>query len=378
MKTLFKFALIFGITTILFLYTYGFRVDSLENQNVDLTKTGMISAKSIPDGASVYIDEKLITATDDTVPGITPGIHTLKITKNGFTTWQKDIEVFEEFVTDITAILVAQSPRFEPLTTTGARSPQISPTLSKLAFFSQDPEDPGIWVIPLSQGGLSLFKSNPNVVLEDTVLTKYSEGLSIEWSPEEDSLLVEGNSGIFYLVDLETSSAEAVGSPDIIKDEWDAALLEKRLEFTDQIILSQEIKDLAVSKQAMWSPDEKKFLYTDDSGEFIQYKVYNMEEPLPVGETRETTVFTTNSSDPQPAVSWYSDSFHLISVEGNIAVDKKGTIYITRIDGTNKTELYNNTLHSDAVYSAPGGDKVIIWTSFKSGDQTDLYTVSIR
>ena len=58
--------------------------------------------------------------------------------------------------------------------------------------------------------------------------------------------------------------------------------------------------------------------------------------------------------------------------------EKRGFIILIRIDGTNKTEIYNNTLLSDQVYSAPGGDKLIILTSFKSGDQTDLYTVSIR
>jgi hypothetical protein len=35
-------------------------------------------------------------------------------------------------------------------------------------------------------------------------------------------------------------------------------------------------------------------------------------------------------------------------------------------------------LYSDRAFSTPGGDKIIILTSFKSGDQTDLYTVSIR
>ena len=87
---------------------------------------------------------------------------------------------------------------------------------------------------------------------------------------------------------------------------------------------------------------------------------------------------TTDIDSPQPKISWYTDSLHLILVEGDVEKEKKGIISLIRIDGSNKAEIYNNTLYSDRAFSTPGGDKIIILTSFKSGDQTDLYTVSIR
>jgi hypothetical protein len=87
---------------------------------------------------------------------------------------------------------------------------------------------------------------------------------------------------------------------------------------------------------------------------------------------------TLDANSPQPKINWYTDSFHLILVEGNVEEEKKGVVSLIRIDGSNKSEIYNNTLYSDKAFSTPGGDKVIILTSFKSGDQTDLYTVSIR
>ena len=40
--------------------------------------------------------------------------------------------------------------------------------------------------------------------------------------------------------------------------------------------------------------------------------------------------------------------------------------------------MYNNKLYYDKVYATPGGDKVVILTSFKSNGQPDIYTVSIR
>jgi hypothetical protein len=65
-------------------------------------------------------------------------------------------------------------------------------------------------------------------------------------------------------------------------------------------------------------------------------------------------------------------------VENFDQVNHRGKVSIIRIDGTNKVEVYSNTLYSDDVYTSVNGDKLIILTTFKSGDQTDLYTLGIR
>ncbi len=379
LETLLTVVIIIGITTILFLYTSGYRLSRGKEKQLDLSKTGMISAKSIPDGASVYLDGKITTATNDTIAGVKPGIHTLRIVKKGFLEWQKNIEVFEQLVTDMTAVLVSQSPRLEPLTNTGAKFPAISHTLNKLAYFSNDDEKPGIWIVPLTgNNALNLFRSNSNIAIQNTIYTKYSLGKSIEWSPDEKQLLVSGSGTSWYLVNLDTNTAQTVTTPDTIRQAWTATLAKKRSDLVDKIELPADIKQLALSPKTVWSPDDKKFLYTVQNGNLLEYRVYDMEKPLPVGEKSETLVFTTNAIDRQPKISWYSDSFHLIMVEGDVEKDQKGVISLIRIDGSNKTEIYNNTLFSDMVYTVPGGDRVIIVTSYKSDGQTNLYTVALR
>lgn len=376
-ETLLTSILLVGLSTALYLYTAGYRLRK-DSDFIDLTKTGMVNAKSLPDGASVYIDDEIRTATDDTVAGLEPGTHTLKIVKKGFVEWTKEIEIFEQLVTDVTAVLVSQSPRLEPLTNTGADNPSISPSLSKLAYFSFDTEEPGIWIVPLT-GSVGPFRTNPTIAIQDTISVKYSAGKEITWSPDENELLVEGQGNVFYLIDLAANTAETTSKAQAIKDEWALEVKEKRQAFLENIKdVSDEIKTLALSEKVMWTPDEKKFLYTEQVGDQLEYRVYNFEDPLPIGEKVETVVFRKNIDETQPKLNWYTDSFHLIMVEGNVEANKNGTISLIRIDGTNKTEIYNNTLHSDTVFSTPGGDKVIISTSFKSSGQTDLYTVSIR
>lgn len=378
LETFLTIVIIGGISTILYLYTSGYRLNKDKKGQIDISKTGMISVKSLPNGASVYLDGELRTATDDTVSGIKPGTHHLKIVKKGFVDWNKDIEVFEQLVTDITAVLVSQSPRIEPLTNTGAKASSISPTLTKLAYFSYDLEKPGIWVIPLTGAGLGLFRTNPTIAIQDTKYVKYSLGEEITWSPDEKSLLVKAPENVYHLISLDTNSAQTTLIAQQIEKQWTDQLIAKRDIFVSAVTVPLEIKNLAVSPNSVWAPDEKKFLFTRQNGSQLEYWVYNFESPIPIGEKTETLVFTTNASGPQPKISWYSDSFHLILVEGDVKKDNKGSISLIRIDGTNKIEIYNNTLYSDSVFSAPSGDKVIILTSFKSGDQTDLYTASIR
>jgi len=375
LQTLLTLVLILGVTTAIFLYTNGYRLEQQKDRRFDLTKTGMVSAKSIPEGASVYLDGILITATNDSIPGIEPGEKTLKIIKKGFVPWEKKIEVFQELVTDITAVLITQSPKIEPLTNTGAFHPSVSPTLSKLAYFTKDEEAPGISIVNLSGG---FFSSNPNTILEDTRAIKYSDGVSIAWSYDENELLVEMSNNVWYLVNLKTNIAQTTNVPDTIKERWRQDFLEKRADFIDKANVSNEVKELARSKDIIWAPDEKKFLRIEETNTEYTYKVYNLEDPLPVGEKVETTVFTVNKTQTQPKVNWYTDSYHLILVEGYTPQNNTGKISFIRIDGTNRTEIYNNKLFSDKVYATPSGDKVVILTSFKSNGQSDLYTVSIR
>lgn len=377
-ETFLTAVILIGITTILYLYTAGYRLNRNEDNKTDFTQTGMISAKSIPEGANVYIDGILRTATNDTISSINPGVHNLKIAKNGFVVWEKDIEVFPELVTDVTAVLISKSSRLEPLTNTGAKHSVISPSLSKLAFFSNDGRAPGVWVIPLTDTGLNLFRSNPYVVLEDTARMLYSKGTSIEWSPDEKALLVEGRNNDFFLIDLDSNTAESTASPDLVRETWTKEVTEDRIDFIEKLDIPKDLRIIATSSNTNWAPDGKKFLYTKANDAQLEYRVYNMEKPIPIGENVENIVFTTSISDAQPNVSWYSDSFHLILTENYDDDEKHGKISLIRIDGTNKIEVYNNTLYSPTTFSAPGGDKLIILTSFKSGNQTDLYTIGIR
>lgn len=379
-QTILTIILLFILTTGVYLYTSGYRVRRETTQKVDIEKTGMLSAKSTPKGAAVYYDDKVVTATDDTLSGLTPGKHKIKIIKNGYVPWSKEIEVFPELVTDITAVLISQTPTLQPLTNTGAKAPSVSSSMNKLAYFSKDSEKPGIWVIPLVQGAISLFRSDPYIVIQDKGKNMYSDGSTIIWSPDDKKLLVAGSEPgkAAFLIDLQTNTSQSTSSAEALQKEWDTEVTKKRTDFIEKLDLPEEIKKLATKVDTLWAPDDKKFLYTEVANDSVNYKVYNLEKPIPVGENVNTVVMSLPSKEPQPKVTWYIDSFHLITTLMDPIEKNRGVIRLIRIDGTNYTEIYNGTLYSDQVYAVPSGDKLIMLTSFKSAGQTDLYTIGIR
>ena len=124
-------ALLILITTGIFLYAQGYRLDFRQRT---LTATGIILAKSLPEGAQVYLDGELTTATNSTLSGVKPGTYQVKIERDGYFPWEKNIEVKAGLVTEIIALLPPLSPSLTAVTQEGARLVTSAPSGVKAAF----------------------------------------------------------------------------------------------------------------------------------------------------------------------------------------------------------------------------------------------------
>ena len=90
-----------------------------------VANTGLLNANSFPTGAQVFIDDKLITATDDTIY-LEPDVYQVKIVKEGYSPWYKTLTIQSELVTQSNALLFPSAPSITPLTFTGIDN--ISPS----------------------------------------------------------------------------------------------------------------------------------------------------------------------------------------------------------------------------------------------------------
>ncbi|OGC52004.1 hypothetical protein A2982_00080 [candidate division WWE3 bacterium RIFCSPLOWO2_01_FULL_39_13] len=385
---------IFILTLAVVLYGDGWRIDfsgkTQTNTKPELVKTGMLAIRSIPDGAKVYVNEKLITATDDTISSLRPSTYTIEVKKEGFEPWKKEVKVFPELVTDITAVLVLQSPRLEPLTNTDVKAFSLSSNQNDIAFLTSNHEEPGIWILPLANSPLGVFRNNTRLLIEDTAFATPSIGEQIWWSPNDKEILIKMNEKGYLLYTLPAQNTTklvplSVTNVQSTLARWETSWRENFLQPKIELIsksqqISKDTMNALENQDTFWSPDEDKFFYlsnnSEDSSKY-DITVYNAEDPLPVAEQR--VYHPLQIDDPEKTkVYWYSDSYHLITVDPVPGRDKYYTVSLIRIDGSNQTPIYTGTLESDQAYTTPSGDKIVVITSLKDNSKPNLYAIVIR
>lgn len=386
------------VTSIIVLYSDGWRInvsgddgnDSGDNPII-VKRTGMLAVRSIPETANVYLNDELKTATDDTIASLEPGKYKLRIYKEGFETWEREVEVFSELVTDMTAILILKSPRLDPLTKNDSGAFSLSSNQNNIAFLNKDPEKPGIWILPLAGSPINILSNSSRLFIADGPGGFPSQGEELYWSPNDKEILVKMNQTGYLLYNLgNTDNVNirpiSITNPDIIFENWNMSwksdFLNSKIERIKSEIKPDEeiIEKLSNTSFENWSPDDAKAYYLIQKGEtepVYDLVVYNSETPLPVGESR-ITIPIENFNPADTYIYWYSDSYHLVMVERNPETENQYTVSLIRIDGTNKTPIYTGTLAQPTAVPTPGGEKIIVLTSIKQNSPNNLYGVAIR
>ncbi|MBT3249435.1 MAG: PEGA domain-containing protein [Candidatus Pacebacteria bacterium] len=229
-------------------------------------ESGLLSANSSPTGAQVLIDDKLITATDDTIY-LDPGTYQIKITKDGYTPWEKTISIEKELVAQTNALLFPSAPSLTPLTFTGAANVSPSPNGQNIIYYTDSASTKsknGLYVLELSGNFLPLQKNSQHIA-EDVPSWNLKEA-SFIWSPDNSQVLVSANGhNVLLSVDRE-QQLNALADVGIrrkqILSQWEEEmyLIERQFlaKFPEEIIqyATQSAKNVYIS------PDKKKLLYT--------------------------------------------------------------------------------------------------------------------
>lgn len=338
--------------------------------------TGIISVTSAPDGALVYIDGHLTTATNTTLSQLQPKTYDLKIIKEGYIPWEKQIKVTEGMVTEIKATLFPALPTIYPLTFNGVSSVLLSPDGAKLVFtipFNSDQhirQKGGVWVWTMSSAPISFSRgAEPHQLVASASTLDFSKS-NLRWSPDSKTLLVktyEGSSespsserNFLLPFDKTTDFSDLRDITPIIggtlKD-WD-----NDQKIKDEARIST-ITDLTMRKIAsssanlQWSPDETKFI-TGGNG---KQKVYD--------------VVMNKSYDLPEALNyfWLPDSKHVILVQ-------EDKIAIAEFDGTNVAVIYAGKFEGTTVFPWPDSSRLVILTSYNTptGSVPNLFGINLK
>lgn len=373
------------------LYGKGYRF-GFEPGKIELKGTGLLVVKSLPDGAQVFVDGKLKTATDNTI-NLAPGEYNVKIFKEGYFPWEKRIKIETETVSKAEALLVPTAPKLESITDLGASRPVIDPTITKIAFnvTGQNTARNGVYVFDMKSNPLLTLQSSSAQVIDDA-FDLFSDS-AVSWSPDGRDLIAtisaDRTEPSSYLLDTDRANAppnNVTSSIDTVSASWEKLKNNKDKAALDS--MPRPVRNMARENFNImaFSPDQNKILYTASRSASLPTVI----KPRLVGvnstpETRtieeggvyvydikEDRNYKLSSGDFQGAYSWFTDSKHFIFVR-----DRE--VHLMDFDGLNDTVVYAGPFIEDYIFPWPDATRIVILTSLgNSKIPPNLYTISLK
>lgn len=376
---------------------YRFSIEKLEFE-----PNGLLVLKSDPDGAQIFVNGELKTATNATVP-IPPGTYDVAVRKDGFLEWKKRLSIEKEIVTEATAHLFRSVPSLSPLTFTGTSKIVPSKDLTKIVYIvpqqkSLTPQidQGGLWIIETLNLPLG-FSRDPRRVtdgdLTDAVLT---------WSSDGRQILVSLKNSVFLLeVGSFTSQAQrtnVASQKEEILASWEE---ERAIKIASGIRkLPEELRNIMErkTKSLVFSPDEEMILYTASTSTQIPDKLIKQlpgastqtqsraikENHTYVYDIKEDRNFLIDDDDADLVIeggfetsasrrmSWFPTSRHLI-------LAAEGKVEIMDYDGTNRQNVYSGSYVAPFALPSLSTNRLLILTNLgANSSEPNLYSLSLK
>lgn len=376
-------------TVLVVLYGKGYRVGS-DFGKPKLQGTGLLVATSQPDGAQVFINGHLTTATNNTL-NLPPDTYNIKIVKIGYFPWEKTIKVQKEVVSVTGALLFASAPKLESITEIGVSNPVIDPSFTKLAYTvaSQSATKNGVYILDMGSRPILTLQSASTQIANDTE-NSFSDA-KITWSPDGQELFAtilspqKVESPTTYLLKanvLNQNPQDVTETIESILLVWEKEREKKEKSRIDG--LNSKVKKLIAEnfKILSWSIDETKILYSASVSATLPLVI----QPPLIGtdatpqqkdiqkggiyvyDTKEDKNFSVGSE----SLRWFPDSRHLLFVDNR-------KISIMEYDGTNNTVIFAGPFIDNYVFPWPDGSKIVILTNLGNTNITpNLYTIGLK
>lgn len=374
------------ITTAVVFYGRGYRLD-LGGGRASLFGTGLLVATSKPNGAQVFVNGHLTTATDNTL-NLTPEDYTIRIFKDGYFPWEKKLKVKKEVVTQASALLFPTAPKLESITNSGVRNPVLDPSKTRLAYAvaSQSARRNGIYILDLTNRPILTLQGSSTQITDDT-FDLFSNSL-FSFSPDGKQLIATTSASTSYILatsDFNSAPQDITATIDSVNLDWEKQKKDKEKARLDS--LSKKLRGVVTSnfKVLEWSLDDSRILYEASpsaalpiiiSPRLVGFDVTPEERAIEAGSTyvydlKEDKNYKISVKSPKD-LHWFSDSEHLIYV-----ADQK--IEIMEYDGSNKTTIYAGPFADSFAFPWPDGSKIVILTNLGNPEiNPNLYTISLK
>jgi hypothetical protein len=333
----------------------------------------------------------LTTATDDTL-NLPPGDYHIKITKDGYLPWDKDIQIKKEVVFQTDAQLFRSAPDLKPITYAGAINPTISNDGSKVIFAvasASASQDNGLYLVEITDNPLLINKDIPRQISPNYPGTDWSQA-SFEFSPNSRQFIATFP-GDIYLLSLDTpitSKSLLDITPQLasIKQDWQSQ--------TDQIIKAK-IDRLPVSIQALVSTASANDISFSTSEDKILYLAtkeadlpQNIITPPPAQSTQQQhrdiksqNYYVYDLKDDTNFLIGPNLDIHQpqwLPGSTNIIYNQSDKIKVVEYDSTNLKTVFAGKFDQNAICVSADGNKIITLTSAYHSAPENLYAITIR
>jgi len=378
-------------------YARGYRLDF---STLRFQPNGILVIKSEPDGASVYINGDLKTATNATIP-LSPGTYDISVKKDGYLSWYKRLEIDKEVVTQASISLFRNVPSLSPITFSGAQNPIVSNDGTRIAFevpFSADTavDKAGLWTIDTFNLPLGFLNDPKRITDGDLSNSTYV------FSPDGRQILLTTSNGIFLLdsgsFTPQSQRVNVAARKATILTQWQTEKKSK----DDSLVrnLPTELNDILTRRSAsfIFSPDEQMILYSASAAGTLPD---NLIKPIPGASTQaqerqltqgHTYVYDTkedrnflisdqfvsltnqpiNQSTAQPALRWMPSSRQLLFAQ-------EGQVVIMDYDGTNRQVVYSGSYIAPFAFPFSNATKLLILTNLGgTSSSPNLYSLTVK
>src|SRR3989344_2180774 len=240
--TIVVFLLLAALGTVAIFWARGFKPNF---KNGTIERTGLIVADSVPTGAQVYLDDRLTSATNTSIAFLEPKTYKVRIEKEGFTKWEKEVKVVADLATAIHALLFPLAPEIKPLTTTGAANPTLSPDGTKIVY-GVSGERGGVYLQPMTETPFG-FGQSSKILTKNTAGFDFSKAV-FTWGPDSKQLIAT-----FF-----DDKGLAVANLMIDSDKTSQDVRDITASLTATIADWQAQIDIRAETQAALAPDELK------------------------------------------------------------------------------------------------------------------------
>lgn len=396
--TVFSLVLIASIAGAAIFLAKGYRY---QTDTGTFSGTGIISVSSLPDQASVYLDGHLTTATDDNITSLPPQNYKVRIVKEGYIPWEKDIDVKQGLVSEIKATLYRSIPTIYPITYSGVDYAVLSPDNLKLMYIIPNglegglaaERKSGIWVwVMSSTNGIGIGTGDQQRQIIQSAGVDYSQA-KYRWSPDSSQIFVDlpDRKLLLDINRLNDVPRDITANYVATLKSWDETEAQTRLTRLNQIddpVLRKTASDSATLK---WSPDETKILYSDAQG---NYKLNDLnlvkEYELPkassysfLPDSKHLVMVESEGAKVTDATKGSKVSSPKPSPSGNLSIKDQfaqSRISIIETDGTNKAEIYYGSVQPSVVVAWPDNSRLVVISSLptQTASQPNLYGINLK